>query len=106
MNWIQQWREFEYQKEAFRHLEKALDLPKDSIQSPYEKELVLTGMQIDLVKLTHKQLLEIATQTPFSYDTVIAVHREVNDVDLTKNILEVAAQNALGPFSIIKLMRK
>lgn len=104
MNLLKSWREANQIQDEFRHLEKALELPINSIQYQYEKELVLRGIPILEAKSIHSRLMEIAIETPFPTETVLAVHRSVKDCDLVKKIMDWASQRHINPLDIADLI--
>lgn len=92
-------------QDEFRHLEKMLDLPKNSIQYEYEKELILAGIPLSEAKSIHVRLLQIATETPFPTETVLAVHRSGKDLDLVKKIMDWGSQRHINPLTIADLVK-
>lgn len=106
MNILKAYAEAQRLKDQFHHLEKTLELPKGSIEYEYEKELVLSGVPITEAKEIHKELMIIGSETPFSTDTVISIHRRVKDVGITRNVIEYASMRAIYPHLIVDVMHR
>lgn len=106
MSVLDTWRKYKETEDKFRALEKELNLPINSIRYEYEKQLVLSGVSIIVANQAHDDLLEIVSQTPFDYQTVISVHDRVKKMDIVKSILITASQRAIEPHLIVDMMGK